>query len=45
MANVEISSLIQELGFVPILLGRLSEGGLMQQYGGPLMGQNLVKPD
>jgi hypothetical protein len=31
------------LDFSPIILGKLGEGGLLQQYGGPLMIQNLVK--
>jgi predicted dinucleotide-binding enzyme len=42
-ANSEVASLAQKLGFGPIVLGKLAEGGLLQQYGGPLMIQNLVK--
>jgi 8-hydroxy-5-deazaflavin:NADPH oxidoreductase len=42
-ANSIVSSLAEELGFAPITLGRLAEGGLLQQYGGPLMIQNLIK--
>jgi predicted dinucleotide-binding enzyme len=42
-ANAEVASLVEKLGFAPIVLGKLAEGGLLQQYGGPLMVQNLVK--
>jgi 8-hydroxy-5-deazaflavin:NADPH oxidoreductase len=42
-ANAEVASLAEKLGFAPIVLGKLAEGGLLQQYGGPLMIQNLVK--
>jgi 8-hydroxy-5-deazaflavin:NADPH oxidoreductase len=42
-ANSIVASLAEELGFAPITLGRLAEGGLLQQYGGPLMIQNLIK--
>ncbi len=31
------------VGFAPITLGRLGEGGLLQQFGGPLATLNLVK--
>ena len=42
-ANAEVAVLVETLGFAPIILGKLTEGGLLQQYGGPLMMQNLVK--
>jgi predicted dinucleotide-binding enzyme len=42
-ANAEVAGLVEKLGFVPIVLGKLTEGGLLQQYGGPLTIQNLVK--
>jgi 8-hydroxy-5-deazaflavin:NADPH oxidoreductase len=42
-ANSQVASLVEKLGFAPIILGRLVEGGLLQQYGGPLMIQNLLK--
>jgi predicted dinucleotide-binding enzyme len=42
-ANSLVAVLIEKLGFAPITLGRLAEGGLLQQYGGPLMLQNLMK--
>jgi 8-hydroxy-5-deazaflavin:NADPH oxidoreductase len=42
-ANAEVARLVEKLGFAPIVLGKLTEGGLLQQYGGPLMIQNLVK--
>jgi predicted dinucleotide-binding enzyme len=42
-ANSEIASLVEKLGFAPVILGKLTEGGLLQQYGGPLVIQNLVK--
>lgn len=42
-ANEEVASLASSLGFGPITLGRLEEGGLLQQFGGPLMVQNLIK--
>jgi hypothetical protein len=42
-ANAEVVSLVEKLGFEPILLGKLTDGGLLQQYGGPLMIQSLIK--
>jgi predicted dinucleotide-binding enzyme len=42
-ANSVVASLADKFGFAPITLGKLAEGGLLQQYGGPLMTQNLVK--
>jgi hypothetical protein len=42
-ANAEIVGLVEKLGYAPVLLGKLTEGGLLQQYGGPLMMQNLIR--
>jgi 8-hydroxy-5-deazaflavin:NADPH oxidoreductase len=42
-ANLLVAGLAEKLGFAPITLGKLAEGGLLQQYGGPLMAQNLIK--
>jgi 8-hydroxy-5-deazaflavin:NADPH oxidoreductase len=42
-ANSLVAGLIEKLDFAPIILGALGEGGLLQQYGGPLAIQNLVK--
>jgi predicted dinucleotide-binding enzyme len=41
-ANAEIASLIGTLGFAPIDLGKLAEGGRLQQFGGALTTKNLV---
>jgi predicted dinucleotide-binding enzyme len=38
-----VAGLVEKLGFAPIVLGKLTEGGLLQQYGGPLVIQNLIK--
>jgi hypothetical protein len=42
-ANEQVASLATSLGFSPITLGRLEEGGLLQQFGGPLMVHSLIK--
>ena len=42
-ANSKVAALVDTLGFAPIALGRLAEGGLLQQFGGPLTIQNLLK--
>jgi predicted dinucleotide-binding enzyme len=42
-ANADIASLIERLGFAAITLGELSHGGLLQQFGAPLVAQNLTK--
>jgi predicted dinucleotide-binding enzyme len=44
-ANSEVARLAEKFGFAPIILGKLAEGGLLQQYGGPLTIHNLVKLD
>lgn len=41
-AKTTVQSLISELGFLPIDLGSLDEGGRMQQAGGPLAGPDLL---
>jgi predicted dinucleotide-binding enzyme len=41
-ANTEMSTLIDELGFAPFNLGKLSEGGRLQEFGGALAVQNIV---
>jgi 8-hydroxy-5-deazaflavin:NADPH oxidoreductase len=42
-AKGEVSAMIDRLGFAPIDLGRLVEGGRLQQAGGPLAGVNLLR--
>jgi 8-hydroxy-5-deazaflavin:NADPH oxidoreductase len=42
-ANAEIANLIERLGFAAIDLGKLSEGGRLQQFGGALPILNLIK--
>lgn len=42
-ANVDVAKLVERLGFAPIVLGRLSDGGRLQHFGAPLVGLNLVK--
>ena len=42
-ANAEVATLVGKLGFAPIILGTLAEGGRLQQYGGQLVILNLVK--
>ena len=42
-ANAEIAKLIERLGFASIDLGKLSEGGRLQQFGGVLPILNLIK--
>jgi predicted dinucleotide-binding enzyme len=42
-ANDRVKNLADELGFAPVLLGPLAHGGLLQQFGGPLVGINLIK--
>jgi hypothetical protein len=39
-ANAEVSELAALFGFEPIDLGRNDEGGLLQQFGGPLTGHS-----
>jgi 8-hydroxy-5-deazaflavin:NADPH oxidoreductase len=42
-ANEEVARLVERLGFAPVVLGRLTEGGRLQNFGAPLVGLNLVK--
>jgi len=42
-AKSQISRLAELFGFAPIDLGTLSDGGPLQQFGGPLIALNLVK--
>ncbi|MCY1528927.1 hypothetical protein D9M68_640500 [compost metagenome] len=43
-AKAEVAGLIERLGFFPIDLGSLDEGGRLAQFpGGPLPALNLVK--
>lgn len=41
-AKTTVQSLISELGFLPIDLGGLDEGGRLQQPGSPLVGPDLL---
>jgi len=40
-----VSALCERLGFYPINLGRISECGRLQQFGGPFSTQNLIRID
>lgn len=42
-ANAEVAGLIEKLGFAPIELGKLAEGGRLQQFGGQLMVHDLLE--
>lgn len=42
-AQAVVSALIADLGFAPISLGKLHEGGKLLGMGGPLLLQNLIK--
>jgi hypothetical protein len=44
-ANAQVGSLIERLGFAPIVLGKVAEGGRLQQFGGPLVAQNFIKAE
>lgn len=41
-ANAVISELLQSFGFQPIDLGRNDQGGLLQQFGGPLTSRSFI---
>lgn len=41
-ANSEVAALITQFGFEPIDLGRNNEGGLLQQFGGPLTTHSFI---
>lgn len=42
-ANAAVRALFEAAGFFVVDLGALRAGGLMQQVGGPLAGQNLIR--
>ncbi|MBN8943735.1 MAG: NADPH-dependent F420 reductase [Rhizobiales bacterium] len=42
-ANAQAASLIEALGFAPVDLGKLSEGGRLQQFGGALPVLDLIR--
>ncbi|WP_196807133.1 NADPH-dependent F420 reductase [Candidatus Solirubrobacter pratensis] len=42
-AKHEVGGLFEAAGFFVIDLGGLREGGQMQQFGGPLAGENLIR--
>jgi 8-hydroxy-5-deazaflavin:NADPH oxidoreductase len=42
-ANATVKALAQQLGFSPIVVGRIDEGGRLLQVGGPLLLHNLVE--
>lgn len=42
-AEVSVGQLVADLGFAPILLGKVSEGGKLIGMGGALILQNLIK--
>jgi len=41
-ANAQIAELIDRMGFAPIDLGRNDQGGLLQQFGGPLTTRSFI---
>lgn len=41
-ANADVAALMEQLGFAPIDLGRNDEGGLLQQFGGPLTTRSFI---
>ena len=44
-ANAEVASLVSALGFAPIVLGRIDQGGRLLRYRGPLVLRNLIMLD
>lgn len=42
-SSAAITALVADLGFAPIALGKLDEGGALLRLGGPLLLQNLIK--
>ena len=42
-ASVSVAKLLEDLGFAPIVLGKLNAGGALLAKGGPLTLQNLIK--
>ena len=44
-AEAQIARLVSDLGFAPVRLGKVSEGGALLRLRGPLVLQNLIKHD
>lgn len=44
-ATRTFAELADTLGFAPVDLGRIDEGGRLAQFGGPLMAQSFIKQD
>ena len=42
-ANIIVTELVDQLGFAPISLGTIDEGGKLLGLGGALILQNIVK--
>lgn len=42
-ANTDVASLVERLGFSAVVLGRIAEGGRLQDFGAPLVGLNLLR--
>jgi predicted dinucleotide-binding enzyme len=42
-ANRAVAELVRQFGFAPVVLGRLAESGLLQQFGSPLAARNFVQ--
>jgi predicted dinucleotide-binding enzyme len=42
-ANKEVAGLVERLGFSAVVLGRLTDGGRLQDFGAPLVGLNLLR--
>lgn len=42
-ANREVAALAERLGFAPVVLGGITEGGRLQHFGAPLVGLNLLQ--
>ncbi|MFC7735371.1 NADPH-dependent F420 reductase [Roseomonas sp. GCM10028921] len=42
-AVAEVAALVKGLGFAPLPLGRLDAGGMLMQFGGPLMVHDLIR--
>ena len=44
-ANQRVARLAADLGYAPIILGSIAEGGRLQQFGGPLAVHSFIKQD
>lgn len=42
-AQASIAKLVDDLGFAPVMLGKVNQGGMLIGMGGPLILQNLIK--